>query len=384
MRSEKMSSIFPTYARFDVKLKEATGMMITDTSDKTYLDFTSGIGVCKLGHRHPNVQKHIEDQLNKYWHVSNLYHNPIQERVAKALTEKSSGDLVFFSNSGAEANEAAIKLARKVTGKETIITFNQSFHGRTFATMAATGQEKVRDGFGPMLKTFAYGTYNDSESVKQLIDSNTAAIMFEVVQGEGGVLPASQSFIDEIVELAKQHDLLIIIDEIQTGVGRTGKAFGYEHYGLDPDIITVAKGLGNGMPVGAMIAKEKYKGSFGPGSHGSTFGGNPLAMSAAEAVIKNVFNESFLKEVENKGNYLINKLKKELEHIDMVKDIRGKGLMVGIECSKEVTPSVQGLIDKGVLTLSAGPYVLRLLPPLIVTYDEIDKVVELIKNQLSE
>ncbi|HLQ83007.1 MAG TPA: acetylornithine transaminase [Pseudogracilibacillus sp.] len=379
-----MSSIFPTYARFDVKLKEATGMMITDTSDKTYLDFTSGIGVCNLGHRHPNVQKHIEDQLNKYWHVSNLYHNPIQERVAKALTEKSSGDLVFFSNSGAEANEAAIKLARKVTGKETIITFNQSFHGRTFATMAATGQEKVRDGFGPMLKTFAYGTYNDSESVKQLIDSNTAAIMFEVVQGEGGVLPASQSFIDEIVELAKQHDLLIIIDEIQTGIGRTGKAFGYEHYGLDPDIITVAKGLGNGMPVGAMIAKEKYKGSFGPGSHGSTFGGNPLAMSAAEAVIKNVFNESFLKEVENKGNYLINKLKKELEHIDMVKDIRGKGLMVGIECSKEVTPSVQGLIDKGVLTLSAGPYVLRLLPPLIVTYDEIDKVVELIKNQLSE
>lgn len=358
--------------------------MITDTSDKTYLDFTSGIGVCNLGHRHPDVQKHIEDQLNKYWHVSNLYHNPIQERVAKALTEKSSGDLVFFSNSGAEANEAAIKLARKVTGKETIITFNQSFHGRTFATMAATGQEKVKDGFGPMLKTFAYGTYNDSESVKQLIDSNTAAIMFEVVQGEGGVLPASQSFIDEIVELAKQHDLLIIIDEIQTGVGRTGKAFGYEHYGLDPDIITVAKGLGNGMPVGAMIAKEKYKDSFGPGSHGSTFGGNPLAMSAAEAVIKNVFNESFLKEVENKGNYLINKLKKELEHIDMVKDIRGKGLMVGIECSKEVTPSVKGLINKGVLILSAGPYVLRLLPPLIVTYDEIDKVVELIKNQLSE
>lgn len=379
-----MSSIFPTYARFDVELKEATGMMITDTSDKTYLDFTSGIGVCNLGHRHPDVQKHIEDQLNKYWHVSNLYHNPIQERVAKALTEKSSGDLVFFSNSGAEANEAAIKLARKVTGKETIITFNQSFHGRTFATMAATGQEKVKDGFGPMLKTFAYGTYNDSESVKQLIDSNTAAIMFEVVQGEGGVLPASQSFIDEIVELAKQHDLLIIIDEIQTGIGRTGKAFGYEHYGLDPDIITVAKGLGNGMPVGAMIAKEKYKDSFGPGSHGSTFGGNPLAMSAAEAVIKNVFNESFLKEVENKGNYLINKLKKELEHIDMVKDIRGKGLMVGIECSKEVTPSVKGLINKGVLILSAGPYVLRLLPPLIVTYDEIDKVVELIKNQLSE
>lgn len=379
-----MSSIFPTYARFDVEIAEATGMKITDTSGKTYIDFTSGIGVCNLGHRDPDVQNQIEAQLNKYWHTSNLYHNPIQERVAKALTEKSSGDRVFFANSGAEANEAAIKLARKVTGKEKVITFNQSFHGRTFATMAATGQEKVRDGFGPMLEKFAYATYNDIESVKELIDSNTAAIMFESIQGEGGVVPADQAFIDQLVELAKEHEVLIVIDEIQTGIGRTGKGFGYEHYGLDPDIITVAKGLGNGMPVGAMIAKEKYKDSFGPGSHGSTFGGNPIAMAAAEAVIKKVFNQAFLKEVEAKGNYLFKQLNKELKDIEKVKEIRGKGLMVGIECDVEVGTYVKEFINQGVLVLSAGTHVLRLLPPLIVSYEEIDEVVALIKNILSE
>ncbi len=377
-----MSSIFPTYARFDVEIEEATGMKVTDTSGKTYIDFTSGIGVCNLGHRHPAVHEQIKLQLDKYWHVSNLYHNPIQERVAKALTSKSSGDLVFFSNSGAEANEAAIKLARKVTGKETVITFEQSFHGRTFATMAATGQNKVREGFGPMLEKFAYATYNDIESVKQLIDSNTAAIMLESIQGEGGVVPANQDFVDELIQLAKQYEVLVIIDEIQTGIGRTGKGFGYEHYGLDPDIITVAKGLGNGMPVGAMIAKEKYKESFGPGSHGSTFGGNPLAMAAAEAVIKNVFKPDFLNEVKNKGNYLMAELNKELKNIEMVKEVRGKGLMVGIECNQAVSSVVKELINQGVLILNASPNVLRLLPPLIVTYDEIDEVVGLIKQAL--
>lgn len=379
-----MSSIFPTYARFDVEIEEATSTKVTDTSGKVYTDFTSGIGVVNLGHRHPNVQAQIEAQLNKYWHTSNLYHNPIQERVAKALVKNTTGDLVFFSNSGAEANEAAIKLARKVTGKEKVITFKQSFHGRTFATMAATGQEKVKEGFGPMLEKFAYATYNDIESVKQLIDSNTAAIMFETIQGEGGVIPADQAFIDEIIKLADEYKTLIIIDEIQTGIGRTGKGFGYEHYNIDPDIITIAKGLGNGLPVGAMIAKEKYKESFGPGSHGSTFGGNPIAMAAAEAVINKVFNQTFLNEVEAKGEYLITKLEKALGNLEVVNEIRGKGLMIGIECTKDVTPYVKGLIDKGVLTLSAGSNVLRLLPPLIVTYEEIDEVIGLIKKELSE
>ena len=378
-----MSSMFPTYTRFDMAIESAKGMEVFDTSGKKYIDFTSGIGVCNLGHRHPYVQTQIEDQLNKYWHISNLYYNPIQENVAKALTEKSSGDLVFFANSGAEANEAAIKLARKATNKEKVITFNQSFHGRTFATMAATGQDKVRTGFGPMLEKFSYATYNDIESVKQLIDQNTAAIMLETIQGEGGVIPAKQDFIDELVELAEKYGVLIIIDEIQTGIGRTGKGFGFEHYGLEPDIFTVAKGLGNGIPVGAMIAKQKYKEDFGPGSHGSTFGGNPIAMAAAEAVVETVINKQFLKEVEAKGKYLVTQLEKELQDISIIKEIRGKGLMVGIECSEEVAPFIKKLLNKGVLVLSAGTHVLRLLPPLIVTYEEIDKIVKMIKHALS-
>src|SRR5699024_8703247 len=221
--------------------------------------------------------------------------------------------------------------------------------------------------------------YNDIESVKQLIDQNTAAIMLETIQGEGGVIPAKQDFIDELVELAEKYGVLIIIDEIQTGIGRTGKGFGFEHYGLEPDIFTVAKGLGNGIPVGAMIAKQKYKEDFGPGSHGSTFGGNPIAMAAAEAVVETVINEQFLKEVEAKGKYLVTQLEKELQDISIIKEIRGKGLMVGIECSEEVAPFIKKLLNKGVLVLSAGTHVLRLLPPLIFTYEEINKIEKIIK-----
>lgn len=299
---------------------------------------------------------------------------PIQEEVAELLTAKSVGDFVFFANSGAEANEAAIKLARKVTQKEKIISFKQSFHGRTFATMAATGQDKVKEGFGPMLETFEYATYNDIESVKALVDDNTAAIMLEVIQGEGGVIPADDEFISGLKALADQG-ILIIIDEIQTGMGRTGKKYGYEHYGIEPDIFTVAKGMGNGLPVAAMITKAKYKDAFGPGSHGSTFGGNPLGMAASKAVLKTLSDQSFLTEVEEKGDYLIEQLTQVFAHNPLVLDVRGKGLMVGIECTKEVTPFVNELIEQGILTLSAGSHVLRLLPPLVVSYDQIDRVV---------
>src|SRR5699024_5781420 len=228
------------------------------------------------------------------------------------ITEDSAGDNVFFCNSGAEANEAAIKLARKVTGKDKIVTFNQSFHGRTFATMAATGQEKVRTGFGPMLESFSYATFNDIDSVKAQLDEHTAAVMLEVVQGEGGVIPASEAFIPELAKLCKEKEILLIIDEIQTGIGRTGKRFGYEHYGIEPDIFTLAKGLGNGLPVGAMVAKKEYADAFGPGSHGSTFGGNPLAMAAAKKVLEIVFTESFLDEVEEKATYLAEQLDKNI------------------------------------------------------------------------
>lgn len=379
-----MTAIFPTYNRFNIKIKQAEGSYVEDIDGKKYLDFGSGIGVNNLGHRHPAVQKAIEEQMNKFWHVSNLYHVPIQEDVASLLAENSSGDYAFFCNSGAEANEAAIKLARKATGKEKIITFSQSFHGRTFATMAATGQDKVRNGFGKMLQEFGYANLNDIESVKAEIDEYTAAVMLEVVQGEGGVIPADQSFIDELVTVCEQHDILLIVDEIQTGIGRTGKKFGYEHYGISPDIITLAKGLGNGMPVGAMIAKGKYQDAFGPGSHGSTFGGNPIAMAAARAVLTTVFSNEFLQQVTESANYLKEQLQQKIKPLKGIKTIRGKGFMIGIECDEEVMPLVQTLIDKGILTLNAGDHVVRLLPPITVTKEEIDHFVTTFTNVLNE
>ncbi|MEI3608967.1 acetylornithine transaminase [Pseudogracilibacillus sp. SO10305] len=375
--------LFPTYNRFPLSVQSATGAEITDINGKTYVDFGSGIGVCNLGHCHPIVQKAVEKQLHLYWHTSNLYENPIQSEVAAQITTHSHGDYVFFCNSGAEANEAAIKLARKVTGKETIITFQQSFHGRTFATMAATGQEKVREGFGPMLEKFSYATFNDLASVEQLIDENTAAVMVEVVQGEGGVHPADHEFIEGVATLCKENNILLIVDEIQTGIGRTGKKFGFEHYQIEPDIFTLAKGLGNGLPVGAMVAKAAYKDHFGPGSHGSTFGGNPLAMASANAVLQIVFEDAFLDEVEAKASYLQEKLEKEIAPLASVQAIRQKGMMVGIDCDKSVAPIVTQLLEKGLLVLSAGDTVVRLLPPLIVTEAQIDEAIELLKVALA-
>lgn len=373
-------AMFPTYNRFNVAVQSAEGSIVTDVNGKTYLDFGSGIGVTNLGHNNPEVKKAVTEQLDAYWHISNLYENPIQDDVANKITSNSPGDYVFFCNSGAEANEAAIKLARKATGKEKIVTFAKSFHGRTFATMAATGQEKVRIGFGPMLERFTYAIFNDIDSVKAAIDEDTAAVMFEVIQGEGGVIPATQVFVDEVVTLCKQHNILLIIDEIQTGIGRTGKKFGFEHYGIEPDIFTLAKGLGNGLPVGAMVGKEALGEFFGAGSHGSTFGGNPVAMAAAKAVTAQVFEEGFLLEVEEKAEYLASLLEKEIAPIDKVTDIRKQGLMVGIEYTESVGPLVTGLIDKGLLALNAGDNVLRLLPPLTVSKEEIDQAIQLIKE----
>lgn len=375
-------ALFPTYNRFNVQVKEAFGTEVIDVDGKTYLDFGSGIGVCNLGHRHPAVQKAIETQLDKYWHVSNLYTQPIQQEVATLITENSVGDYVFFSNSGAEANEAAIKLARKATGKEKIITFSQSFHGRTFATMAATGQDKIREGFGPMLEKFEYAKFNDIESVKQLIDNNTAAVMLEVVQGEGGVIPADQPFLTELIAVCKQQNILVIVDEIQTGIGRTGKRFGYEHYGIEPDIFTLAKGLGNGLPVGAMVATKELGEKFGPGTHGSTFGGNPLAMSAAKAVLETMFTDAFLTEVEEKAAYIAERLQSEIAPLNVVKNIRQKGLMIGIEIDAPIGEVVTELIELGLLTLVAGESVLRLLPPLTVSEAEIEYALQKIKHVL--
>src|SRR5690625_563738 len=379
-----MTALFATYNRFELTVAEASGTVVKDTDGKEYLDFGSGIGVCNLGHRHPDVQQAIEEQLNKYWHVSNLYHVPLQEEVAELLTANSAGDYVFFCNSGAEANEAAIKLARKASGQTKIITFQQSFHGRTFATMAATGQDKVQQGFGPMLEAFDYVPFNDIEAVKKKIDGETAAVMLEVIQGEGGVIAAEPTFVKELEQLCAEHDILLIIDEIQTGIGRTGAPFAYQHYAISPDIITTAKGLGNGLPVGAMIAKAKFYDDFGPGSHATTFGGNPLAMAAAKAVLQHVFDPAFLQTVEEKSIYLKERLQEEIGETRFVTNIKGKGLMIGIECEKEVTGLIPQLMQQGLLVLNASPYVIRLLPPLTVSKEEIDAAATLIGEAIKK
>ncbi|USK66368.1 acetylornithine transaminase [Peribacillus frigoritolerans] len=378
-----MSSLFPTYARWDIEPRKASGLKITSETGKEYLDFTSGIGVLNLGHCHEKVKMAVTEQLNKYWHVSNMFQSSIQERTAKMLADASGLSQVFFANSGAEANEAAIKLARKATGKSKIVTCQQSFHGRTFATMAATGQEKIKTGFGPMLASFEYVPFNNHDAMKAAIDENTAAVMIEIVQGEGGIHVVQQSYLDAIQTKCQEHGALLIIDEIQTGIGRTGKPFAFQHFNILPDIITSAKGLGNGLPIGAMIGKEELSVFFDPGSHGSTFGGNPVSVSAAEAVLKEIFQSGFLKETVKKAEYLESELAKALNGIEEVKEIRGLGMMVGIECKQDVQVFLMELQEEGLLVLSAGPKVLRLLPSLTVSKSEIDTAINKIKKVLA-
>ncbi|MGI8313595.1 acetylornithine transaminase [Halobacillus mangrovi] len=377
-------SLFPTYNRFPLTIVSGSGTTVTDDEGKDYLDFVSGIAVCNLGHRPPEVQRAIQQQLDQVWHVSNLYQIPLQEKAADKLTEGNNLDHVFFCNSGAEANEAAIKLARKHTGKEKIITFKQSFHGRTFATMSATGQEKIQQGFGTLLPTFEYLPYNDVDAVKQIEDDEVAAIMVEVIQGEGGVVPGTAAFLQAIQEKCRNIGALLIIDEVQTGIGRTGARFAYEHHQLDPDIVTSAKGLGSGFPVGAMLGKAEHKDAFSAGSHGTTFGGNPLASAAVNATLETIFSSEFLEEVQQKGEQLQGKLREELGDLNVVKEIRGQGLMLGIELDVEAIQIIHTLREKGLLAVLAGPKVVRLLPPLNVSEEEIVEAVKILAAVLQE
>ena len=378
-----MSHLFPTYQRWEIEPEKAAGTILYGKDGKQYLDFTSGIGVCNLGHRPEAVELAVKKQLESFWHVSNLFPQSIQETAAKKLAQGSGLDYVFFANSGAEANEAAIKLARKATGREKIITFLQSFHGRTFAGMAATGQGKIKQGYGSMLETFIHLPFNDLEALKNEIDSNTAALMIEIVQGEGGIHVISAGFIEEAAKLCADNGVLLIIDEIQTGIGRTGKPFAYQHFGIDPDIITVAKALGNGFPIGAALGKAGLAEFFGPGSHGSTFGGNPVSIAAATAVMENIFNEEFLAEASGKGKLLFDLLHKNVGGLEIVNEIRGLGLMAGIELAVSAQPILAELRKSGLIALPAGEKVVRLLPPLNVTADEIEKAVSLMKDTLS-
>lgn len=378
-----MSNLFQTYARWEIRPETALGCWMTDVNGKKYLDFTSGIGVTNLGHRPKQVEEAVLKQLNSFWHVSNLFQSAGQEKAAEALADASGMDLVFFANSGAEANEGAIKLSRKATGRTKIITFVNSFHGRTFATMSATGQDKIKHGFGPMLEKFVYVPYNDIEAVKNAIGEDTAAVMLEIIQGEGGIHVGDQEFFNAVADLCKQNGALFVIDEIQTGNGRTGKPFAFQHFGLKPDIVTTAKGLGSGFPIGAVIGKLELGEYFGPGSHGTTFGGNPVAVAAANATMETIFQPDFLKEVTAKGQYITEKLQEKLEGIPFVNSIRGLGLMIGIECNFNASETLAELRNNGLIILQAGEKVLRLLPPLNVSQSEMDEAIEILTVTLN-
>jgi acetylornithine/N-succinyldiaminopimelate aminotransferase len=372
------SSLFPTYGRYPLTFVKGEGSRLWDDAGKEYIDLMGGIAVTNLGHAPKQVKEKLVQQLDQLWHTSNLFHIPNQEKFAKLLTDNSCADAVFFCSTGAEANEAAIKLARRYSQKvlqserNEIITFQMSFHGRTLATLTATGQDKVKEGFHPLPGGFVYADFNDIESVKGVLSDKTCAIMLEMIQGEGGVLPADESFIKQLVELCKQHNLLLIVDEIQTGMGRTGKLFAYEHYGIEPDIFTLAKGLGSGFPIGAMLGKAKLAEAFGPGSHGSTFGGTPIATAAGIATLETILAEHLPERAAELGQYAVDTLQEKLASNPLVKKVRGKGLLIGIECTQPTAEVISEIHQQGVLVIPAGPNVIRLAPSLNIPKEDLD------------
>lgn len=377
-----MSKLFSTYSRWEIEPISAKGTKLIDKTGKEYLDFTSGIGVCNLGHRPNEVEVAVKNQFEKFWHVSNLFPQEGQERAAVQLANASGLDRVFFANSGAEANEGAIKLARKATGRTKILTFEQSFHGRTFATMSATGQDKIKLGYGPMLETFVHVPFNDLQAVEDVLTNEFAAVMLEVIQGEGGIHVADPSFLEGIERLCEKTGALLIIDEIQTGIGRTGKPFAFQHFNVSPDIVTAAKGLGSGFPIGAILAKEFLHEFFGPGSHGSTFGGNPISIAAANATMEVIFDKVFLEQVEAKGTWLKERLANQLQGFACFKEIRGLGLMIGMEMNEQITSMLAELRALGLIALPAGERVVRLLPPLNVSQTEMEFALEILQRNL--
>ena len=373
-----MTKLFSNYKRAAIDFASAQGNYLTDTDGKTYLDFSSGIGVTNLGY-HSSVNQALTEQVGKILHQPNLYHNQLQEDVAGLLI----GDkdyLAFFCNSGAEANEAAIKIARKASGKQEIITFQNSFHGRTFGSMSATGQDKIKQGFGEGVPHFSYAIFNDIDSVKALASEETAAIMLELVQGESGVQPADKDFVKALADFCKETGIYLIVDEVQTGLGRTGKLYAYEHYDIEPDIFTLAKGLANGVPVGAMLAKSSLGEAFSYGSHGSTFGGNKLAMAAAKATLEVMLIPGFLDTALENGNQLQAKLQAALSDKETVTTVRGLGYMIGIETTGNLGELVQSARDKGLIVLAAGTNVIRLLPPITLSDAEIEKGVAILSE----
>jgi predicted acetylornithine/succinylornithine family transaminase len=382
-----MNAVMNTYARFPLTLVRGEGSRVWDDSGKIYLDFISGIAVNTLGHAHPKLTAALAEQAGMMLHCSNLFHIPKQQQLAEKLCRLSGLDAAFFCNSGAEANEAAIKLARKYffdqgSPRRTIITATLSFHGRTLQTLAATGQDKVKVGFDPLPPGFIHVPLNNMEALQQSMNEQTAAVLLEPLQGEGGVNIADADYLQAVRALCDEHGLLLILDEVQTGIGRCGTMFAFEQAGIVPDILTLAKGLGGGVPIGSMLATEAVAASFGPGTHGSTFGGNPLSCTAALTVLEVIESEDMLAHVQARGAQLYQGLLKLKARFPIIQNVRGRGLLVGAALSVDAATVVTAAREQGLMILLAGPCVLRFLPPLNVTESEVNEALALLASAL--
>jgi acetylornithine/N-succinyldiaminopimelate aminotransferase len=374
--------IFNTYARYPLSLVKGQGSTLYDDRGQAYTDFIAGISVCNLGHCHPKLVAAVREQSEILWHVSNLFYTQPQTDLAAWLTKHSFADRVFFANSGAEANEAAIKIARKyfkdqgTPERYRIVSMQQSFHGRTMATLSATGQEKVRKGFDPVLEGFDFVPFNDLEDLSCQIGPSTCAVMMEPIQGEGGIIVPDAEYILQVRKLCDEIGCLLIFDEVQTGIGRTGKLFAYEHFGVTPDIMTLAKALGNGLPIGAMMATKKVADAFAPGSHATTFGGTPFVTAVALKVLETLIADNLLSKTTEDGQYLMQRLLALKEKHSIIEIVRGKGLLIGVQLSIPGAPVVNACREKGYLINCIQDNVLRLAPPLVIRRDQIDGLIQ--------
>ncbi|MGM9534835.1 MAG: aspartate aminotransferase family protein [Intestinibacter sp.] len=378
------ANFMKTYAQVPVVIDKGQGATVTDIDGKEYVDFTSGIGVSALGYGHPELTKAIQEQAAKLLHSSNIFFNEPHVNAGEKIIKLSGYDKAFFCNSGTEANEGAMKIARKYSDikyggdRGTVLSLNKSFHGRTMASLMATGKEAYHKYFYPLPTGYKYVDKNDIEAFKEALkDETICAFIFEAVQGEGGVYPVDKEFIEEAVKLCQEKDIIVICDEVQAGMGRTGKLFGFQNFDIKPDLVTMAKGLAGGIPVGGILANEKVSNVLVPGDHGTTFGGNALAMAAANVVLDELAKPEFLDDVAKKGQYMMDTIKSW--NLDEIVDVRGKGLMIGVEIKGKSADVEKVAAANGLLVLTAGEHVVRLLPPLVISMDEINKGLEVLK-----
>ena len=390
LRQKADSVMMHTYSRFPIVLVKGKGCVVWDMEGRSYRDFIAGIAVCNLGHAHPVVCEALRKQAETLWHVSNLYYTVPQTELADWLTGHSFAERVFFCNSGAEANEAAIKLCRKFfydrgeKERYRIVSMTQSFHGRTMAALSATGQDKIKEGFDPVLGGFDFVPFDDLEALKEKVGSSTAAVMLEPVQGEGGVRLPSPGYLQGVRKICDDTGTLLVFDEIQTGMGRTGKLFAYEHFGIVPDVMSLAKALGNGLPIGAMLAKEHVASAFSPGAHASTFGGTPIVTAAALGVVKTMNDENIVAHCALVGSYFKRQLQSLQKKHPLIEDIRGLGLLIGMELKIKADAVVTACLAKGFLVNCIQGSILRFAPALIVQKTDIDALVDCLDEVLTE